>query len=436
MSLWLRRPWLRAVAGALLVALCAGSAAAQAGVSLSPLPETRPGWIGLRVGGPAGASVTLAEVVAGAPQPFKTVTLSGTSLDDRQALAWRCDRRVREIVAIAVSGDGTRSSTSVTVHTPSCARRFTVRVRPRTAALVGRRLSVGVRDGWRTGGTAARVCLNVRGSSTCRGIEIPDTAHGVTVHLPVTRAGIGDVAVSGSGFGVRDRLSVRRRGRPLRLLATGDSMIQIIDSLLASRLESGRAARVTSDARISTGISKPFVFDWVAHAGRTAAALRPDVTVMFIGANDGFPIGGVGCCDARWIGAYTHRVRAMMAAYRRGGAGRVYWLTLPAPRDAARKRIYHAVDVAIERAAAAFASDEVSIIDLVPVFTPGEVYRASIGGQVVRQADGIHLNVAGAKIAAAMIVKALRADGLVRAAQATHSRPTAVAQRDPLTWSL
>ena len=52
------------------------------------------------------------------------------------------------------------------------------------------------------------------------------------------------------------RPGVRAHGR-LRLLATGDSMIQIVDSLLKQRLERRRATSVRSDARISTGISKP-----------------------------------------------------------------------------------------------------------------------------------------------------------------------------------
>src|SRR5262249_12555082 len=138
----------------------------------------------------------------------------------------------------------------------------------------------------------------------------------------------------------------------------------------------------------------------------------PQATVMFIGANDGFPIGNASCCDTGWIKGYAERVKTMMRAYRRGGAGRVYWLTIPEPRGEDRKRIYHAVNQAIKQAAAAFPSDEVSVIDLVPIFTPGNVYRASIDGRVVRQDDGIHLNVAGARIAAAEILKRLRADGL------------------------
>ena len=75
------------------------------------------------------------------------------------------------------------------------------------------------------------------------------------------------------------------------MLATGDSMIQIIDGDLQRRLGGRGPISVRSDAHISTGISKPFMFDWIAHARGSARTLHPDVTVMFLGANDGFPMG-------------------------------------------------------------------------------------------------------------------------------------------------
>jgi hypothetical protein len=392
------------IAAACCTVTAAAAAQAPSTVGVTALTPAQTGWIGLVLTGPPGSSVTLSE----AGTPFRTLTLSGAQTTLAHALPWRCDRRVRALRADAVDPSGSHSTATVTVGTPSCAHRFAVTVRPRTAARVGRRLRVTVRDGWQTGGTGARVCLLVRRASSCRRTLVP-----ARVRLPVRRAGVGRVAVSGAGFAIRERLETRRRHAPLRLLATGDSMIQIIDSLLKQRLQPRHKAHVTSDARISTGISKSFMFNWVRHARAETSRLRPQVTVMFIGANDGFPIGRAQCCGPAWIAAYAGRARRMMRDYRRGGAGRVYWLTIPAPRDAQRKPIYHAVDEAIEHAAASFPADEVSVIDLVRVFTPGGVFRASIHGRVVRQADGIHLNVAGAKIAAAVILKRMRADALL-----------------------
>jgi hypothetical protein len=199
------------------------------------------------------------------------------------------------------------------------------------------------------------------------------------------------------------------------VLATGDSMIQILDVNMKRRL-SKRGARVRSDARISTGLSKPFLLNWPNHARRQARS-RPDVSVVFIGANDGFPIGGTDCCGNAWVDAYAARVRAMMTAYSRSRRGIVYWLTLPAPRPAQWRSIYPAVNRAIRRAAAAL-DGRARVVDLARTFTPGGSFRASMvwhgHRQTVRAPDGVHLSPTGAAIAAALVERAMRRDGVIR----------------------
>jgi lysophospholipase L1-like esterase len=210
-----------------------------------------------------------------------------------------------------------------------------------------------------------------------------------------------------------------RAGRGLRLLATGDSMIQVVDDDLRSRLDGRRAATVRSDARIGTGVSKLAMLDWIRTARGQASGFKPDVTVVFLGANDGFPMtrpagGRVTCCAAAWVGEYARRVEAMMRAYLRGGRSLVYWLTLPTPRRGDFARIYRAVNVAIDRAARR-VGDGARVVDLVPVFTPGGLFRRTITfrGRTVsaRQDDGVHLSPAGAEIAATLVIERLHADG-------------------------
>jgi lysophospholipase L1-like esterase len=204
----------------------------------------------------------------------------------------------------------------------------------------------------------------------------------------------------------------------LRLLATGDSMIQIIDSFLKQRLERRRATRVRSDARISTGLSKPFMLDWVKKAREQARSVRPDVTAIFIGANDGFPMktrtgARLPCCGAGWVAEYARRVESMMRSYMRGGRSYVYWMTLPTPRRGDFARIYRAVNKAIKRAAGR-AGRGARVIDLVKVFTPGGRFRQVVRfrGKTIdaRQGDGVHLSTAGAAIAATLLIDRLRAD--------------------------
>jgi hypothetical protein len=199
----------------------------------------------------------------------------------------------------------------------------------------------------------------------------------------------------------------------LRLLATGDSMIQIIDGYLDRRLRHRRHTTVRSDAHISTGISKPAMLDWVRKARAQASSFKPDVTVVFLGANDGFPIGGASCCDEPWVAAYARRVEAMMRSYLRRGRSYVYWLTLPAPRSAQFARVFSRVNIAIRRAAARVGPGA-RIVDIARVFTPGGTFRQTITfrGRTIdaRQPDGVHLSVAGASVAATLIVDRLRAD--------------------------
>ena len=146
---------------------------------------------------------------------------------------------------------------------------------------------------------------------------------------------------------------------------------------------------------------------------------EPDAIVIFIGANEGFPMpqpggGDVKCCGADWAAVYASRVRRMMDTYRQGGEARVYWLTLPMPRDerppggrARRER----GDRAWPRSRTA---SHVRLLDMVELFTPGGEYRDSmeVDGEdrIVRESDGVHLNDEGAELAADTVLDALEED--------------------------
>ena len=103
----------------------------------------------------------------------------------------------------------------------------------------------------------------------------------------------------------------------------------------------------------------------------------------------------------------------MMNTYRQGGAARVYWLTLPLPRGGERQEIARAVNAAIEVAAQPYRA-QVRVLDMTTLFTPGGRYRDAMDvdgrRRIVREADGIHLNQAGAELAADAVQAALRRD--------------------------
>jgi lysophospholipase L1-like esterase len=201
--------------------------------------------------------------------------------------------------------------------------------------------------------------------------------------------------------------------RPLHsILVSGDSMALGLDSVLARRY-ADQDVETFRDPHIGTGISKSDLVDWGALSSTQTRKHHPDAVVFFIGANEGFPIGKTTCCSPAWAAAYATRVREMMNTYRQGGAARVYWLTLPMPRDPRLAKIARAVNAAVEVAAEPYRA-QVRVLDMDPVFTPGARYRLTmdVGGKptIVRQADGVHLNAAGSQIAADVVQKAIIAD--------------------------
>ncbi|MEJ7893626.1 MAG: GDSL-type esterase/lipase family protein [Solirubrobacteraceae bacterium] len=197
------------------------------------------------------------------------------------------------------------------------------------------------------------------------------------------------------------------------LLVTGDSMAQPLDTVLARRLSGADATQVVRDVHVGTGISKSELLDWGKLSVRQTAEQTPDAVVVFIGANEGFAIDGVDCCGADWAAAYATRARTMMNTYRRDGDAVVYWLTLPLPRDKDRQEIARSVNAAVRAAATAYRS-QVRVLDMTTLFTPGGEYRddMSVEGslQLVRDADGIHLNETGAELAADTVLEAVAQD--------------------------
>jgi hypothetical protein len=206
--------------------------------------------------------------------------------------------------------------------------------------------------------------------------------------------------------------------KPLHtLLVTGDSLSQPLDQEMARRLAG--SVNVIRDAHIGTGISKTLLVDWGKLSVAQVRKDKPDAVVVFIGANEGFPMKGgpggrdVQCCGTDYAAVYASRVRQMMNTYRQAGAARVYWLTLPTPRDPARQKIARTVNAAISVAAEPWRS-QVRVFDTVPIFTPGDRYRDAMpingSDQIVRESDGIHLNEAGSSYLADQLLPVIDRD--------------------------
>ncbi len=306
---------------------------------------------------------------------------------------------------MASGADG--QTASAAVRTPSCRRRLAL-VLPSSSRAVGE-VELRLVDRWAVGGFSARVCVEPPGGpARCRRLGLGEGERSRGSRFRALRPGGWRVNARTRWGRTVAGVRVRPPAGRLRVLTTGDSMIQRLDRALARRLRP-RGVRVRSDAHPATGISKPSALDWVAQA-RRAAASQPDVVVMFIGAADSFPMNGAGCCGKAWRAEYARRARSMMSAYARGGRARIVWLLLPTPREGFARRSFPAVNNAVRRAAATMRRD-VRILDLGKVFSPGRRYRKwiRVGDREVgvRQADGIHLSDEGAAIAAKLVARTL-----------------------------
>jgi len=379
----------------LLLLLLAAPAARAAGPLTLRADSAERGWVRLTVSGASGAAVTVREGKRVLARP--TLDTDGRAVLPHAA-RWTCTRRR------SFSADDGATTVRATTVTPSCRTRLALGV-PRSVR-AGRVTRLRVRDTWGSGGFAARFCARPPGRpGACRRVGLAPGNSLTSVSRRFWRKGAWRLVLrTRQGSGRPHVLHVNRIPH-LRVLAAGDSMIQIVDGFLRSRLRSSGGA-VRFDDHISTGLSKPFLLDGPRHAAAVARSDRPDVTVMFIGANDGFGFGPVGCCGPAWVRAYAVRARAMMRSYARAGAGRVYWLTLPTPRGAAFRRVFTAVNRAVRRAARGLGG--VRVVDTGRIISPGQIFRPG-----VRQADGVHLNVRGASIVAGLVLGALRRDGLL-----------------------
>ena len=197
------------------------------------------------------------------------------------------------------------------------------------------------------------------------------------------------------------------------MLVTGDSLSMPLDAEVARRLEDD-GIEVVRDPQVGTGISSAQVGDWGSISVRQAQGGAAGRGRDLHRRERGLPrCGDAECCGADWAAVYASRVRRMMDTYRQGGEARVYWLTLPMPRDEDRQEVARVVNEAIGVGAQPYRV-HVRVLDMVELFTPGGEYRDSmeVDGEdrIVRESDGVHLNDEGAELAAETVLDALEED--------------------------
>lgn len=382
---------------------------------------TRAGNVDLNVFAPDGSVAVYYERIGGQRKRLGTRVVHGTDLALLQhAASWSCDRRVRRFEVDAVGPDGTRYAGAYSVRTPSCRYRFALSLPRRVGR--GHRVTVAIRDTWRTGSVRPRLCVAAPGSpARCRSVRLKAGQFKGSYRFRPRRTGKWKLRLRYGSARTLRLLAVGKRGSarqnapaPL-VLATGDSTMQGVDGYLAETLD--KRARVLSRLRPATGISKPGGPSWLTTSRIQSSTLKPVGTVVTLGVNDGFamrtPAGRrVPCCGDAWTAEYSRRVRIMMRTWTRFG-GHVAWMTLPPTGDADLAPRVAAVNAAILRAASGLPRVGVVRIDELLSRTGGyEPYRVVRGRRVkMYQRDMVHLSPAGTAIAARAVAAQLRRSG-------------------------
>jgi hypothetical protein len=199
---------------------------------------------------------------------------------------------------------------------------------------------------------------------------------------------------------------------PLRVLEIGDSLGIDLGDQLESQLDATGMVRTTVASLGDTGLANVSFYDWPAHLATLLIADRPQVVVVFIGANDdqGLTVDGMAAAPGTptWATAYAQRVDDVLRESTTARA-RVVWIGLPPMQNPDLNAAMEGQNTIYEHQSARFPGT--LYISSTPVLgTSSGLYQftgADLSGQPValRTPDGVHLTPAGAALLAHTVIE-------------------------------
>ncbi len=203
---------------------------------------------------------------------------------------------------------------------------------------------------------------------------------------------------------------------PLRMLVIGDSLAGDFGPTLLTDAEATKVIKPAGavDYHISTGLTRPDVFDWPGELQSAIDRDHPTTVVIALGLNDAqqpmtLPDGTfLSRGSPGWRTEYRKRVGAMISIAQASGA-RVIYVAPPPVSEADSNPYLFSINVQIVKEAKDH-QDTASVFTY-PMFAVHSQYSAYLpidGKQVlVRTPDGIHLSPAGNDILSAAVMKTL-----------------------------
>ena len=141
---------------------------------------------------------------------------------------------------------------------------------------------------------------------------------------------------------------------PMRPYVTGDSLITDPGPVILDRTAQDPAVKAVAatDTHPATGLVQPAVFNWFAYLPQQIDDLKPDLSVVTFGANDGLGFDDVAGAEdfgtPQWQAEYRRRVAGVMDTFV-DRHSKLVWVGLPIPRDEGGRVVVRTLVTALRR---------------------------------------------------------------------------------------
>ena len=210
-------------------------------------------------------------------------------------------------------------------------------------------------------------------------------------------------------------------GEPVKLdtpvIFIGDSMMKILGKGMARAFDKKKVTPSESFSSLGSGLARPSVFNWPAKAKELCERVKPKTAFISLGTNDRQSLesrtGSMAVVGTdEWRVEYKCRIEELLEALYTSGVTHVVWMLTPPMKSEVNEQ--HAQLVA--GIVAEIAGNE-KYRERFHRYDMGKVLKSRRGGYTqtiisktgealaVREADGIHLSIHGAKIVAEDVLK-------------------------------
>lgn len=194
-------------------------------------------------------------------------------------------------------------------------------------------------------------------------------------------------------------------GPAMTVVVVGDSMMAVgLAPYLLRELSAMPGITVVKAVHSGTGLARPEVFDWFEQYPLLVGAVKPDLIICAIGANDAqsFMLGkkAIAFGSEDWVHEYQRRVTAFVETIAPGDTP-LLWMALPSMRnDKFSRHVRQLNDIVKDTLS---RKPNITWLESNPLLGGGEnTYvefqpNAQQKLERLRQVDGVHLSMAGAE---------------------------------------